>query len=121
MLDGDGALALSHNWSKPGWVGSHGGLSGVIDDDGTSVEGASPGFVDAAAQDFHLLESSDAVDAGGALHPDVLPEHDVVWQYASTRRASRAPPTARPTSARSSCPSPAWAGVWRPASSHSPH
>ena len=45
MLDADGVLALSHNWTKPGWVASHGGLSGVIDDDGTGVEGASPGFV----------------------------------------------------------------------------
>ena len=64
MLDADGVLALSHNWTKPGWVGSHGGLSGVIDDDGTGVEGTAPGFVDAATQNFHLLETSDAVDAG---------------------------------------------------------
>jgi hypothetical protein len=81
MLDADGALALSHNWTKPGWVASHSGLSGVISDDGTGVQGTAPGFVDAAVQNFHLLESSNAVDAGGSLHSDVVPEHDPVWQY----------------------------------------
>ena len=81
MLDADGVLALSHNWTKPGWVDSHGTLSGVIDDDGTGVEGASPGFVDEGMQDFHPLETSQAVDAGGDLHPEVLPDHDPVAQY----------------------------------------
>jgi hypothetical protein len=81
MLDADGVLSLSHNWAKPGWVASHGTLSGVIDDDGTGMEGASPGFVDVDMQDFHLLETSQAVDAGGALHPAVLPDHAVTEQY----------------------------------------
>jgi hypothetical protein len=81
MLDADGVLALSHNWTKPGWVNSHGGFSGVIDDDGTGLASASPGFVDAAIQDFHLLETSPSVDAGGALHAEVSPEHDPVFQY----------------------------------------
>ena len=81
MLDADGVLALSHNWTKPGWVDSHGTFSGVIDDDGTGVEGASPGFVDEGVQDFRPLETSQAVDAGGDLHPEVLPDHDPVAQY----------------------------------------
>ena len=81
MLDADGVLALSHNWTKPGWVGSHGTLSAVIDDDGTGVTGTSPGFVDLALQDFHLLETSQAVDAGGALHPDAIPDHEPALQY----------------------------------------
>jgi hypothetical protein len=74
-------LALSHNWTKPGWVSSHGGLSAVIDDDGTGIQGASPDFVDAGMQDFHLLPTSKAVDAGGGLRPDVLPENLPVAQY----------------------------------------
>jgi hypothetical protein len=45
----------------------------VIDDDYSGIEGASPGFVDAGMQDFHLLSTSPALDAGGELHPDVLP------------------------------------------------
>ena len=91
MLDADGVLALSHNWTKPGWVDSHGGLSGVIDDDGSGVEGTSPGFVDAGAQNFHLLETSQAVDAGAALHPDVLPDHDPVLAVPRASDARAAP------------------------------
>ena len=81
MLDADGVLALSHNWTKPGWVASHSGLSGVIGDDGTGVTGMAPGFADAAAQNYHLVEASNAVDAGGPLHPDTAPDHAPVWQY----------------------------------------
>jgi hypothetical protein len=81
LLDADGALALSHNWAKPGWVASHGALSGVIDDDGTGVSSGAPGFVNEAAQNLRLLATSIAVDAGGDLHPDVLTEHDPTWQY----------------------------------------
>jgi hypothetical protein len=81
MLDADGALALSHNWSKPGWVASHGGLTGSIDDDGTGATGSSPGFADAGAHNYHLVAASDAVDAGGPLHPDTAPVHDPASQY----------------------------------------
>ena len=92
MLDANGALALSHNWTKPGWVASHGTLSGVIDDDGTGVEGTAPGFVGEATQNFHLLETSDAVDAGTALHPDVLPDHEVLSQYREHQTLEARPP-----------------------------
>jgi hypothetical protein len=92
MLDADGALALSHNWTKPGWVASHGTLSGVIDDDGTGVEGTAPGFVGEATQNFHLLETSDAVDAGTDLHPDVLPDHEVLSQYREHQSLEARPP-----------------------------
>ena len=81
MLDSDGALSMTHNWLKPGWVSSHGGLGGTIDDDGTSVLGASPGFADAASQDFHLLPTSAAVDAGTALAAAVLPANGVTREY----------------------------------------
>ena len=63
MLDADGMLTLRHNWLKPGWVASHGVLTGAIDDDGTDVEGSAPGFVDESDQDFHLLAGSAAIDA----------------------------------------------------------
>jgi hypothetical protein len=96
LLDADGVLALSHNWSKPGIVASHGGLSGVIDDDGSGVEGASPGFVNQGAQDYHLLETSDAVDAGGALHPDALPDHEVLAQYLEHQRLAPRPDDGAP-------------------------
>jgi len=81
MLDADGSLFMTHNWLKPGWVASHSGLGGTLDDDGTSVQGASPGFVDEAAQDFHLLPSSAAVDAGTALAAATQPANGVTRQY----------------------------------------
>ena len=96
MLDADGVLALSHNWTKPGWRGSHGTPSAVIDDDGTGVTGAAPGFVDAGTQNFHLLETSQAVDAGGALHADVSPDHDPVSQYREHQMLSPRPADGAP-------------------------
>jgi hypothetical protein len=81
MLDETGHLTLRHNWTKPGWVDSHGTLAGTIDDDGSGVTGADPGFVDEGTQDYHLEADSGPVDAGTTLHPDVLPEHPVLHHY----------------------------------------
>ncbi len=81
MVDADGVVDLSHNWSKTGWVGSHGGLSAVLNDDDTWVHGASPGFVDEAGQDYHLAASSAALEAATAQHPDTLPFHELLRQY----------------------------------------
>ncbi len=38
-------------------------------------------FVDADNYDFRLLPGSSCVDNGTELHPDVLPDHDVLYQY----------------------------------------
>ncbi|MCZ6508164.1 MAG: polysaccharide-degrading enzyme [Acidobacteria bacterium] len=81
MLDAAGQLTLRHNWTKPGWVATHGTLTGTLDDDGSGVTGPAPGFVDEGTQDYHLASDSDAVDAGTVLHPDVLPDHPVMRQY----------------------------------------
>jgi hypothetical protein len=43
MLDSTGVLDLTHNWFKPGWKLSHGGLQGTVNDD---VPVLAPGFVD---------------------------------------------------------------------------
>ncbi len=81
MLDADGVLDLSHNWMKPGWVAAFGGLTGTINNDGTNVQTASPGFVNAGTQEFQLTAGSPCVDMAGPLHPDVLPDGAVVRQY----------------------------------------
>lgn len=81
MLDDTGILSISHNWLKPGWRVSHGTATGTINNDGTSVLGASPGFVNEAAQDFRLISTSAAINAGTFLNPDVLPLNNVVRQY----------------------------------------
>jgi len=81
MLDSSGVLDLSHNWMKPGWVDSFGGLSGTINDDGTSIETASPGFTDAAAQQFDLAPGSPCIDAAGPAHPETAAAHPLTRQY----------------------------------------
>ena len=45
------------------------------------ITGTSPGFVDAANQDFRLQPPSTAIDAGTTLHPDVVPLYPVLRQY----------------------------------------
>ncbi|MCB1037022.1 MAG: polysaccharide-degrading enzyme, partial [Acidobacteria bacterium] len=81
MMNADGTLDLSHNWTKAGWVGSHGTLTGTINDDGTGVTGTDPGFADLGTQDFALVPGADAEDAGGPLHAATLPDHLPVRHY----------------------------------------
>jgi len=75
--DSYGTVNMSHNWLKPGYT--YGG--GSVNDDGTSVTGSSPGFVNESGQDYHITESSPCRDAGTTLHPDCLPTYDVIYQY----------------------------------------
>jgi len=82
MLDEAGTLLLGHNWRKPGWVDSHSGQPADVVDAGGNVEGADPGFADGAGLDFRPLSGSGPVDAGTALHPEALPAHAVVREYA---------------------------------------
>jgi hypothetical protein len=63
-------LHLNNNWLKTGWQGSHSGLTGVIYNEGGMVNGESPGFVNAAAQDYHLNTSSACINAGASLPPE---------------------------------------------------
>jgi hypothetical protein len=91
LVDAAGVLALAHNWFKPGRVACFGTLTGTIVDDGTSVEGSSPGFVDAAAKDFRPAPGSACVNAGTVLDAEVLPEHDVVRQYVKHRSSAARP------------------------------
>lgn len=81
MLSSAGILDLSHNWLKAGWVDSHGSLTGIIDDDGTAISSADPGFANESTQDFHLAEGSMCLDRGTPQHPDTLPENPLDRQY----------------------------------------
>ncbi len=65
LVASNGVLDISHNWFDTGWVKSHDNFSGSINDDGTNLDGATPGFVNEAVQDFKLTASSAAVDAAG--------------------------------------------------------
>jgi hypothetical protein len=81
LLDVSGVLNLSRNLIKPGWVTSFGQFKGTVNNDGTMVQTASPGFLNEASQDFHLASGSACINAGGNLNPAVLPTHNVVRQY----------------------------------------
>lgn len=91
LLDSSGILDLRNNWLKPGWVNTFGTLTGTVNDDGTSVQTASPGFVSEAAQDYHLAADSASVNAGTVLNPGVLPAHDVVRQYVAHQSGEARP------------------------------
>ena len=56
-----------------------------MNDDGTTVMGAGPGFVDEASQDYRLKSSSDCINAGMPLHRSVMPDHDVLHYYVRHR------------------------------------
>ena len=81
LVDATGVLNLTHNWFKPGRVSTFGTLSGVINDDGTSIVGSSPGFRDEAGQDFRLAVGSAAANAGTGLPAVLLPEPAIARQY----------------------------------------
>lgn len=77
MLDDTGALFLRDNWTKPGWVGSHGSLGGTITDSGGNITGAAPGFFDEPADNYRLTNDSPCVDTHTNA-PNVKPDYDGV-------------------------------------------
>ena len=81
MLSSAGVLDLVRNWTKPGWRASHSGLSGTLNDLGTGIESASPGFADSAQQDFSLAPGSVALNVATSLRSEVLPQHDPTLEY----------------------------------------
>lgn len=81
LLDDTGVLSLSHNWFKPGWVISFGTATGTVNNDGTSVQGSSPSFVNEASQDFRLANGSAAINMGTLLNSAVLTTHNLLRQY----------------------------------------
>jgi hypothetical protein len=82
LVDADGVLNMTHNWFKPGFVSTFGTLTGTINNDGTTVTGTSPGFVNEAGQDYHLTAASSCLNAGAILHSVVLATNNgAVRQY----------------------------------------
>ena len=82
LLEEQGTIDWKRNWTKAGWIKSFSNPDAcTINDDGTSITGTAPGFVDEAGQDFHLQETSACTNAAIALHADVLPTHNVTMEY----------------------------------------
>lgn len=88
LVDSAGVLHLKNNWLKSGWVASHSGLTGTISNDGGNLTGDSPGFLDAANQDYHLVRQSACVNAGTALDPAA---YAVTYQYVKHRLSELRP------------------------------
>lgn len=80
MLNADGDLTLRHNWTKPGWVDSHSGLTGTIDDDGSGIAGSDPGFADEVSQNYRPGAGAPVIDAGTDVHVAAF-EHPVLSHY----------------------------------------
>ena len=82
MLAETGTLTLTNNWSKSGWRNSfESPFGGIVNGGSTFVIGTSPGFTDLAGQDFKLLSTSAAVNAGVPVHSDAFGVNSVLWQY----------------------------------------
>lgn len=94
LLDTDGVLTLTHNWFKPGFVTSFGTFQGTVNNDGTSVLGAAPGFVNQTARNYRLAAGSACIDAGTALNAAVLPANDLVRQYVVHKQSEMRPVSA---------------------------
>lgn len=67
LVDNTGRLQLERNWFKPGVRDGFGQVQAVIEGKETSIESATPGFVNEAAQDYRLAEGSLCLDRGGDL------------------------------------------------------
>jgi len=84
LLNGEGELALSRNWFKPGRRAAFSGPpAGRILDDGSNLEGAEPGFAGEAGQDYRITPSSMVRDEGLAV--DGLDMQYVRHQAGETR------------------------------------
>ncbi|HMS39654.1 MAG TPA: Ig domain-containing protein [Pyrinomonadaceae bacterium] len=81
LVDSTGVLTISNNWLKIGWRNTHGTLNGTINNNGSSILGTSPNFINEAAQDFRLASNSATINAGTTLLADVLPLNNVLHQY----------------------------------------
>ncbi len=77
-----GQVFVSHNWFserlKP--CANINGRCNVVDD-GTSIVGLDPGFMNATNFDFRLTASSPCVNRGTNLWAEILPKHDVLHEY----------------------------------------
>lgn len=86
ILDSAGVIDLSHNFHRPGWIAASSGLTGVVNDDGTSIVADSPEWQNPIFGDHRLAPNSPCVDASGPLNPAVLPQHDVLYLFRPDRQ-----------------------------------
>lgn len=70
LIDDTGILNHRNNWFKAGYISSHSGgaMQGTVTNQGGTVTGTSPGFLNEGAQDFSLATTSTCRDAGTTQH-----------------------------------------------------
>ncbi len=83
-----GILHFSHNWVPENWMPPITGAHSTFNDDGSSIQGKSPGFVNPEKGDFHLSPGSPCRDAGTALSKDCLPDNDLAFEYIPNRQSA---------------------------------
>jgi hypothetical protein len=80
-------MNISHNWIESGYRTSFEVFTGTLHNDGTTISGTAPGFVDAPAQDFQLGSASPCVNAAGSLHASAFPpEYEYVKHQTGQER-----------------------------------
>jgi hypothetical protein len=86
-----GVLYYGWNLFKPGFVTSHGTVTGSVVDLGGNITAASPGFMDENTQDFRLTAVSPARNAAGTLPPETAAytlDHEYLKDQALSIRQS---------------------------------
>ncbi len=67
LIDSAGVFNYRNNWLNSGYVDSHSGVTGDVNDQGGNIIGSAPGFSDFNSQDFHLSSGSACIDSGTTL------------------------------------------------------
>lgn len=80
LSDSAGTVRYGGNLFKSGISASHSGVTGSVTNLGGNVTAASPGFVNEAQQDFHLLDTSPARNVAAAL-PAAVAAYSLDHEY----------------------------------------
>ena len=92
MLAESGVLTLTNNWARTGWRNSfESGFDGNVTGGPSFVTGTDPGFMDRAAQDYRLISTGQAVNAGTGLHMDVTQANNVLMHYVKHQAGTERP------------------------------
>jgi hypothetical protein len=87
LLEASGTMRISHNWLMSGWRTSFETFTGTLVNDGTTITGTTPKFVDAPTQDYGLQSTSPCVNTAGSLHPSAIPpEYEYVKHQTGQER-----------------------------------
>jgi hypothetical protein len=81
MIGGNGTFNMNNNWVKSGWQDCFCTPSGSVIDLGNNLIGTDPLFENFDDQNFNLQEISPLINQGNSIWTDLLPEHNIVFEY----------------------------------------